>query len=134
MVAPDPSLQLCSGPCHRWLDPDEDFYPGQVYCKDCAKAAHATWKRENYRKQLDPDPARYEVPMVIRPCDLVGLGMIAERLGVKRAQVEYWLRRDERFPLPLARLGLKSPVWDYREIEAYIAKTQTHKRRTQCQT
>lgn len=132
MQAVDPTLQPCSGPCHRWLDPDTDFYRGQRYCKDCAKERINQWKRENYRKRINPDPALQNVPIVIRPADLVSINGIAERLGVTRMTVQYWIRRDARFPLPIARLGAKSPVWDFRAVQAYV--TQTQQRRSTCQT
>ena len=54
------------------------------------------------------------------PADLVGTAEIAERAGVQVPTVHSWRARHATFPAPLVRLAT-GPVWDWREIAAWLA-------------
>jgi predicted DNA-binding transcriptional regulator AlpA len=53
--------------------------------------------------------------------DLVGIAEIALRAGVARDTIRKWRQRHPDFPQPLITLAT-GPVWDYAEIQAWIAK------------
>jgi len=69
--------------------------------------------------------------IVIAPSDLACKDDITRRAGWPRGRVDWLRETDSRFPRPITRLGTNEgiPVWDYREVQAYIDK-YIDKRRT----
>ena len=55
------------------------------------------------------------------PDDPVGVAEIARRAGTSPGMVRNWRRRHADFPIPLAELAM-GPVWDWPEVEAWLAK------------
>lgn len=60
---------------------------------------------------------------------LVGIGDIAFQLKITRQAVDYWTRKDSRFPAPLQVInaptgtGAKGTrVWRKREVDAWIVE------------
>ena len=54
--------------------------------------------------------------------DLVGIGEIAERVGVKSQAVTNWQHRHEDFPEPLVKLSC-GPVFEWKEVVQWLEAT-----------
>lgn len=56
----------------------------------------------------------------LQPDHLLGTSEVAQVLGVSKQRI-HALRKNKKFPLPIVTLA-SSPIWDRREVEAFLAE------------
>lgn len=58
------------------------------------------------------------IEYMVKPNDILGTSEVAKVLGVSKQRI-HALRKNERFPKPFHTLA-STPLWDKREIDAFI--------------
>lgn len=112
---PDDMVAIIDG------DPEPVVSMSPGYRREIPSPSGTTYLDAAYPVEyLDMVRDHLESSETLYPSALVGTAEIAERAGVQLATVHSWRARHANFPAPVVRLAT-GPVWDWREVEAWLA-------------